>query len=1062
MKFIGKVHRLFYGYMKCLCGMVFLLMVSVLCPAQDSHSLRFDRFYSENIQISKGLSQNSVHCILQDNKGYMWFGTWDGLNKYDGYSFRVYNHENGLSDPTITALMQDQEGNLWVGTDNGLNCYNRNTNHFEVFKQDRASSNSLIDNSVTALLEDRAGYLWIGTESGLSRYDKRRHQFVSYLDSPFENTPLRSNRINCLAQDEKGNIWIGTQKGLLRLHVENNRITRFFHIPDDSTSLLADRVLSVLTEKSGIVWVGTENGLCQYSDSTRRFAAWPSLGDVDEGAVPVNTLCRDQMGNLWIGTENQGLFIYSSQTKTTTRYVYQVGISNSISNNNIRTVYEDAGGTMWVGTFMGLNKLDRHSSKFMHYSANSDNRNSLTSNYVMGFYQDASGLLWVATGDGLNLFDKQSGLFRSFRHQAGNNKSLSSNELRAVCGDSAGRIWVGTKAHGLCVRDPQTGHFKHYRHRPRDPNSLSDDHVLGLYLDRNELLWVCTRKGLNRLNPITGEISRFYHQPGNQHSLSDNTVWSAMEDSKGQLWVCTHNGINKFSPGDESFSTYYSLGTEVMGSPAKEVFAMMEDRSGDFWLCTKGRGLVHFSPANNTFTSFTDKQGLPNNVVYAALEDQDQHLWISTNWGLSRFDPVTRSFVNYDARDGVQGFEFNHNAYLQTKDGELFFGGMNGFNAFFPHQICQNNAIPHTVVTEFKVFNKTRVMDPDNGDTIRLGYRDNFFSFSFSALDYNNPAKHLYKYQLENVDKELISTTASKRNADYTNVAPGTYRFFVKGSNNDGIWDEFGFRLIVIIAPPWYQTWMFRLILMLLSGGTIWGGIAWRIRRIHQKHEVEKKILGVEKQLYDLELRALRLQMNPHFIFNSMNSIQSFVLANDTDLAVNYLAKFSQLMRWVLVNSQKQLIPLADEIKALQYYLEIEKMRFEGKFDFSLTVDPQLDTEYLEIPPLIGQPYVENAIIHGLMNKGGGGQLDIQFSLKGNTLLWSITDNGIGREAARRIKSQSGLKQKSRGMLITQERFEVLNRRNEEYYTVRVIDLKDADGQACGTRVEIVIVFLEV
>jgi len=419
--------------------------------------------------------------------------------------------------------------------------------------------------------------------------------------------------------------------------------------------------------------------------------------------------------------------------------------------------------------------------------------------------------------------------------------------------------------------------------------------------------------------------------------------------------------------------------------------------------------------------------------------------------------------VNYDTKDGVQGNEFNAGAYFRNRHGEMYFGGMNGFNVFYPSEITLNRIPPRMVFTGLRVLNDLVDTDIEDGEIIRLSYTENFFSVEFSGLDYTNPSKNLYRYKLDNYDDGWVFANAGQRRAEYRKVDPGTYHFLVTGSNNDGIWNPTGISLTIIISPPWWKTWVFRLLLILLLAALLWSIIILRIKSIKKKHEVDKKMLFIEKQVFELEQKALRLQMNPHFIFNSLNAIQNFVLINDTDKAVNYLAKFSHLMRMILANSTASFITLKDELKALTYYMDLEKLRFDNKFDYLITRDPSIDEEFVEIPPMLFQPYVENAIIHGFVNSPMPGLLDISLKrMSAGTLLCVIEDNGIGREKAIEIREKSGIKRQPRGMSITQERIEIFNKQSRQNFSVRIIDLKDGKGEPTGTRVEFTIQYKEI
>lgn len=520
----------------------------------------------------------------------------------------------------------------------------------------------------------------------------------------------------------------------------------------------------------------------------------------------------------------------------------------------------------------------------------------------------------------------------------------------------------------------------------------------------------------------------FKNIPNDTTSLSDNTIYSILEDSENTLWLATKDGLNRFNPEQRNFTTFRDHRDERKNHSTNKLFCLFEDSQKNFWIGTRGNGLLKFDRETHTFDAYTMEDGLPNNVVYGILEDNQGNLWMSTNWGISRFDKQRTNFLNFDVTDGLQSNEFNAQSFLRSKAGELFFGGMKGFNSFFPSEILTNPTMPNIVITAFKKFNIRQPLEIFDGDTIRLKHNDNFFSFEFSALDFTNPGKNKYAYLLENYNKDWTYVDAGRHFAEYTNMNPGTYIFRVIGSNNDGIWNNEGTKLTIIIRPPWYKTWYFRVGLLAGIIFLIWLIIVLRVGQIRKKHVFEKRMLHVEKQLFEIQQKALRLQMNPHFIFNSLNSIQSFILSKDIDLAVNYLSRFSQLMRLILANSRESIIPLADELQAIKYYIEIEQLRFDNKFDYSIQIDQEIDEEFTGIPPMILQPYIENAIIHGLVHKNSPGTITLEITKIENGIRCVITDNGIGRAKATEIKKNSGLKTKSRGMMITRERLELLNK----------------------------------
>jgi len=686
-------------------------------------------------------------------------------------------------------------------------------------------------------------------------------------------------------------------------------------------------------------------------------------------------------------------------------------------------------------------------------------------NIVYTFNEDTDGNVWIGTTTGLNFYDKKTGKFTLYKTNTNDPNSISSNDVKAIITDSDGNVWLGTGDAGVdeFVKNGEGQYSRiHIQRNLQEKNSLSNNTVWCLLEDSDGYIWIGTDDGLNRYDRKNNEVKIFKNNSYNPYSISNNKINVLFEDSDGILWIGTWNGLNRFDKKTNKFYSYKQNSSDTAAISSNRVFGIMEDHSGAMWIGTWGGGLNRFDRKSETFKPYTEKDGLSNNMVYCMLEDKAGNLWCSTNNGISKFNISSETFVNYDIKDGVQSSEFNQNSALILKSGEFLFGGMNGFNEFFPDQIIQNKYIPPVVITAFKIFNETIKDEIHGNDTIYLNYYDNFFSFEFSSLDYSNPIKNKYAYKLENYDKDWKYCDANRRFADYTNVSPGTYKFRVKGTNSDGVWNEEGITIVIIITPPWWSTWTFRIIFILVVLVVSWFILSRRFKQLRKKHEIEKKVLEIEKQLFDLEQKSLRLQMNPHFIFNSLNSIQSFIVNNDSDKATLYLAKFAQLMRLILANSSEPYVPVKDELKALIYYMDIENLRFGNKFDYHIDLDPEIDDDFIGIPPMIIQPYVENAILHGIIHKQGRGKISVILKIKEDSIFCIVEDDGVGREKAGEIKSRSGLEHKSRGMIITKERLEILSKQVKGKIYVTVIDLKDESGQANGTRVEIIIPFIEI
>lgn len=1052
-----------------LCCMIF----PFFSKGQNNPDINFDRISSENYIVAKGLSQNSAYCMAQDSKGYIWIGTWDGLNRYDGYQFLTFKssitgNPNEISNQTVYSLLTDNSGILWIGTEKGLNSYNFKTQKFTQYKNNPNNPFSISGDTVYSIIEEDDKTLWVGTSNGLNKFDKTTGYFYHFRLNPNNANSLSNNNINCILMDEEKNLWIGTNEGLNYFDKKNKIFTHWYSDHGKSNTLVNDLIRDLLIDDKGNLWICSDGGIDIYNLTQGKITKKYTHKESEKNSLSnnrVRTILQDNEGTIWVGTYGGGLNRYDKLIDNFNSYVNDIYNNRSLSNDYINKIFQDKSGIIWVATaWKGVSKIDKYSNRFNHIQHLTNNENSLNDNNVWSIFQDKTGKTWIATDKGINIYDHESRKYSFILSNPLNSNSLPSNLVRQIYQDKNGIFWFGTFDAGICSYNPETKYFRHYENDPKNPYSLSNNRINFIMEDHLGIMWVATDKGLNRFNRENQTFKRYSNDPVNKNSLSNNTVYSIYEDKQNILWLCTLGGLNRFNPVTNEFTIFRKNSNEYNTLSSDKIFSLYEDKEGVFWIATWGGGLNRFDRSTGEIKYYLEDSGLPNNVTYNIFEDNNNNLWISTNYGLSKFNKSNETFVNFDVKDGIQSNEFNRNAaFHNIKTGEMFFGGMNGFNYFYPENILTNTYVPPIAITGFYIFNKLQPREISDNDTILLSYDDNFFSFEFAAMDYSNPSKNKYAYLLENFDNSWNYCDASRRYAFYTRVPPGTYTFKLKGSNSDGIWNEKGISFKIIITPPWWLTWWFRIGSVLFIALLAWYIIFLRLRNIRIRHEDEKRILEIEKQMFNLEQTSLRLQMNPHFIFNSLNSIQSVVIANDTDKAVNYLAKFASLMRYILAHSQKPFVNLSDELTAMKIYLDVERLRFDNKFNYILDIDPEIDEEFLEIPPMIIQPFIENAILHGLLNKDGIGTLKIQLKLKDNEYLTCvIEDDGVGREKAAEIRLQSGLKHKSKGMFITQKRLEILNRSNKDQLNVKITDLKDNQNQPCGTRVEILIIYKEV
>ncbi|RMI06835.1 MAG: hypothetical protein D6681_08190, partial [Calditrichaeota bacterium] len=676
------------------------------------------------------------------------------------------------------------------------------------------------------------GNLWIGTAKGLACLEK------ADLRSPalriFPGHPLKSDLLEdgfirgiySLPGDER-HLWIRTgSKALNRLDRETGTVQQFYFTTGDKEPI---RIGKVFQDREGNLWVLTENSGLWYGHAAR-LKNWK--GETRS----------------YSGKQNRGAGPFVA-------YGHDPNDPHSLSDDAVTAVWEDRSGILWVGTRRGgLNKLNRRRNRFRHYAHTPEHAGSLSHNVVTAILEDDQGALWVGTaGGGLNrLFrDHNTGRVlrtRLFRHDPRNPGSLSHDYVTALYRDQSGNLWVGTLGGGLNRYDPESHSFVHYRHHPGIPNSLTGDEINTIFEDQYGQLWIGTNSGLTRFDRFTNTFTRYRHDPDDPHTLSDNEVWAIFEDHYSQgrtLWIGTRSGgLNRFDRSKEQFIRYTRRYDEPHSLSNQAICVIYQDEAGDLWFGTYSGGLNKFHRETEQFTFYTERDGLPNNMIFGILEDNHGMLWLSTNGGLSRFNPRTGVFKNYDIYDGLQANEFTRGAYYKCPHGEMFFGGIHGLTSFYPDSVVDNPHVPPVAITAFSIYGEPA---PEKlgaalreGKPLELSYRQNFIAFEFAALDFTNPGKNRYAYKLEGFDADWIYC-GTRRYVSYTNLPPGRYTFRVKGANNDGIWNTEGAALTLVVHPPFWRTWWFYLLTgALILGGGILGYRSSVQRKLRRALELER------------------------------------------------------------------------------------------------------------------------------------------------------------------------------------------------------------------------------
>jgi len=927
-----------------------LLFSGALLNAQNPQ-LVFERVSSQ-----KWLYQRNITSITQDRKGFIWFGTNNGLYRFDGYSVTEYQHDphdaTTIAHNNISCVFSDRSGFIWIGTWGGLNRFDPRTGIFTRYKNDPKNPNSLVNNDVRAIEEDPTGYLWIGTfGGGLNRLNKTTGEFKSFQHSPGNANSISSNFINTLFRDRSGDIWIGTRKSINKLEPENARFTSFQN-SGDSTKQLSSSITSIYEDHTGGIWFGTEaGGLVKLDRRTGKMKEFvhkaKDLQTLNNNHV--NDITEEESGQLWIATA-EGLNILDIANENLTLVQNDPNNPSSLLNNDLRRLYRDRSGAMWVISAEGINIYSKLSGRFRKFQRDPNDAKSLSSNIVNCFVEDNDNNIWIGTREGLNLFDRRTRKFSTLLMEPHEQGQLVSNEVKSLLIDQKDRFWVGT-VNGLNLLNPITRKVKTYRFDSFNPNSLNNE-IHTIYETRNGEIWLGIRKGIVKFNPDKGSFTLYKPDNTVSENQINNSVYSILEDRFGKFWVGTlGGGLNEFDRARKRFRAYRKNPGDSTSLTHNSVISLHEDRFGFFWVGTFGGGLNRMDRKTGKFLSYTAKNGLPDDMVFGILEDKRGNLWMSTNTGLAKFDTKTKTFHNYDALDGLQSNEFNIGASLSCKSGEMIFGGIAGFNFFYPDSIQENNYIAPTVITSFKIFDKPTILS----DEINLQYNQNYLTFEFSSLSYALADKNQFAYKLEGFDENWIYS-GSRRFASYSNLDPGEYVFYVKGSNSDGLWNEEGISVVIRIDRPWWKTWWFILLIALVAGRGLFLSHKFRVRKINSSNflleeKVKRRTSELEKASGEAQAareaaeKASRsksgfLANMSHEIRTPLNGILGF-----TDLLIRNNPKTEDKKYLELIRSSgdtllKLLSDILDLNKIEQGKLTIENIRFNFNEAIQQTLIP--------------------------------------------------------------------------------------------------------------------------
>jgi ligand-binding sensor domain-containing protein/signal transduction histidine kinase/DNA-binding response OmpR family regulator len=1009
-------------------------IISVFIFLILSHNLLFSQIMHlqfSNKSVEDGLSQSAVMAICQDDRGYMWFGTQDGLNKYNSVEFIIYRNKpnDSLSLPSnaVSEIYKDRRGNIWVGTTSGLATYIPDMDVFKAIPVDQR--NNIIDGmEVTSFLHDRDDNLWIGTTIGLFKWIKGEHTNVERLPTAsYQNNGLPGSNIQNLYQDKHGKIWVGTTNGLCRLEITTDGGYEYYtyqYKPGDPSGI-THNFISVITEDlNGNLWISTRGGLNKFEKESERIIQYTSdkYDLIDDF---IRHILVDHHNNIWIGTY-RGLSHLDQQNGIFTNYIHDPDNPYSLSDNSIHSMYKDIKGTIWIGTFFaGVNLLDEDINRFDHLRYN-HYKNSINYDIISAMVEDENGNIWIGTeGKGLNYYDRQQDVFHHYTSNPDLPNTLRADNIKTLYLDHNNNLWVGTYRGGLSCKKAGTTDFKQYLSYPTD--------IFAIREDKSHRLWIGTfGEGLWTYDSINHNFFRYDKSGDDDLALTDGYIRVVFEDSRGNLWIGTQDGLNVRFNDTNKFIQYRYNHDDPNSLSNNIIFTIKEDSKGRVWIGTYGGGLNIYDFATNNFKKYTKKDGLPGDNIIGILEDDDGHLWLSTNNGLCKFNPSTGHAFNFDVRDGLPGNEFNFNSFLKTSTGEMYFGSKKGFTYFHPDKIKESIFKAPIVFTGLKLFNNPVSINGSDGllkkdisltNSIVFNYKQNVFTVDFALLSYLHPKKNKYAYKLEGLEDEWNFVTIPS--ATYTNLDHGLYTLLVRAANNDGVWtDNLASLEIEVLPPPWKTWWAYLLYLVIVVTLLL---IFANFIRIRTKLEHDLHLEHLEKEK-ERDLHQLKLQFFTNISHEIRTPLTLIIgpLQNIIEKYGNDNYLYRQLVS--VKNNADRMLRLVNQLMDLKKQ-EIGKLKIQAaqgnivkfikeiKLSFQekaliKNIDYQLNTESDEILVWYDRDEFEKVLFNLLSNafkftpEGGKIYLNLRTIEKDTEsgskgfLKIEIEDNGIGIPAA--------------------------------------------------------------
>lgn len=995
-----------------------------------------ERIHFKRLSTNEGLSQSAVTAIAQDKEGFVWFGTQDGLNRYNGYEFQVFRHNSNdsmsISDNYVWCVVTARNGDVWVGTlQGGLNRYDRINGSFERFLHADDDSTSLPGNDVTCLFEDSRGVLWIGTwGGGLAWLDPVTRHFISYRHRRGDPSSLPDDRVRCLWEDLQGTLWVGTWNGLAR--VRDGKMEKVISARESPE---VKEVICITGDTHNNIFLGSNGqGILLLGSDGATHSPSGALRTLS-GALMSRSIAfvhEDRTGRYWVGTNDSGLISWLPGQKVVT-HLATPSNPEGIPSTQVGAVFEDANGGLWFGTNgNGICRFDRRWERFQSYRSNPQAKKSLANGDVRAICSDYPGRIWVGTmGGGLYEFSQEHETFTHASHIPGRKAETIGDNVIALVSDPMKRLWIGTGGGGLLAWRPGSSVCTRYRHDPASHTSLANNIIYSLCWDHQNTLWVGTSAGLDRLDPATNHFVHYVPSPTDNNTLSGSTVYSLYEDRERNLWVGTWGrGLSVLDSSRTRFTRYLHDPADSTSLSNNTVLCCVEDEVGTIWVGTQGGGLDRFDARRRQFVHLTDRNGLPNNVVNSILCDGHGRLWISTNHGICCFDAGSKTFLNFDVRDGLQNNEFNVGASFAKSDGMMYFGGIEGLTVFHPDSIHESDWAGRVILTSFRVFDRpVRLSRPiSEMKHVELSYAENFFSFEFVALDFFNPQKVMYRYKMDGFDEDWV-LAGTRRYASYTHLDPGEYVFRVSASNHAGLWGQGGPAVQIRIVPPFWQTWWFRLGGALCMLAAVFGVYQRRVNALMREKRMQQEFSLQLMELQESERKRIAGELHDS-LGQDLLVIRNRALLGLKDTGGSKLAH-DQLDQISSVATQA-----INEVREISYNLrpyQLDRLgltkailsitsRFASPVKFSMSVDP-IDDEIGKDQAIHVYRIVQEGI-NNILKHAGASEAEVGIRVESVNIVINIHDNGIGlvQKEATDASGRRGF-----GLMGITERAKVLN-----------------------------------